>query len=63
MRFIDKKGQIYMLTDYGSGGKVWAAIRAESGEPITEVGTHVDYHIALKRFVDHAKKMGWRATG
>jgi len=59
-KYIDSKGQIYMITDYGTKGKVWAAIRAESGEPITEVGTHISQQTAMKKFADHAKRMGWR---
>ena len=36
-----------------------AAIRAESGEPIPEVGTHVDPEVAKQRLAEYAGKMGW----
>jgi hypothetical protein len=58
-KYIDSKGQIYMITDYGTKGKVWAAIRAESGEPIPEVGTHVDPEVAKQSLAEYAGKTGW----
>ena len=61
MKYFDDGKMIY-ITDYGSSGKVWSAIYAETGEPVVGIGTHVSKTLVENRLAQMAKEKGWRSA-
>ena len=62
MKYFDGKKMIY-VTDFGSGGRVWSAIYAESGQPVVGIGTHVSKALVADKLAQTAKEKGWRCDG
>jgi len=60
MKYFDD-GKLIYITDYGTNGKVWSAIYAETGEPVVGIGTHVSKVMVEDRLSKVAKEKGWRS--
>jgi len=60
MKYFDD-GKLIYITDYGTNGKVWSAIYAETGEPVVGIGTHVSKVMVEDRLAQMAKEKGWRS--
>ena len=58
MKYYECKKVIY-VTDLGSGGRVWTAIYAESGQPVSGIGTHVTQRDAQQALYEMAREKGW----
>lgn len=60
MKCRDENGKMVYVTDLGSGGKVWTAIWAESGQPVPGIGTHITERDAKSALYEMAREKGWK---
>ena len=60
MKYVDDKGHLIYVTDFGSGGRVWSAIYAESGQPVVGIGTHVSKALVDDQLRRLAELRGWK---
>ena len=58
MKYFDNGKMIY-VTDFGSNGRVWSAIYAESGQPVVGIGTHTSKKLVEDLLYEMAEKRGW----